>query len=73
MTVTNSGLNALTDLPFTDTLPAGASYIANSFQVDGTAQTSTTTDNTLAYTTPSVAATGETTIQVQATVVDGDR
>ena len=73
VTVANTGLNAVTDLAFTDTLPAGASYVVDSFQVDGTAQTPTTTDNTLTYTIPSVAATGETTIQFQATVVGGDR
>ena len=39
ITVTNVSLNALTNLPFTDTIPTGATFVTESFTVNGTAAT----------------------------------
>lgn len=71
VTITNIGLSPLTNLPFTDILPQGSLYIANSFTVNGTAATPTLTNNTLTYTVPSIAALGTATLQFQAKVVGG--
>lgn len=72
VTVTNQSLSALTDLPFTDTLPAGCSYVADSFTVGGTAATPTVTGNTLTYTIPSIAASAAASIQFRVTVEGGE-
>ena len=63
VTVTNVGLNALTNLPFTDTIPAGATFVAGSFTVNGAAATPTVTSNTLTYTIPNIASLGTASIQ----------
>ena len=65
VTVTNVGLNALTNLPFTDTIPAGATFVAGSFTVNGAAS------NTLTYTIPNIASLGTASIQFQVKVVGG--
>lgn len=69
--VTNLGLSALTNLPFTDVLPAGSTYVADSFKVNNTAATPTVTNNTLTYTIPNIAAAGTATVTFQVTVVGG--
>ena len=71
VTVTNVGLNALTNLPFTDVVPAGATFVTGSFNVNGTAATPTVTNNTLTYTIPSIASLGTANIQFQVKVVGG--
>lgn len=71
VTITNLGLSAITNLPFTDVLPAGSTYIKDSFQVNGTAATPTVTGSTLSYTIPNIAALGVATITFQVTVVGG--
>lgn len=71
VTITNLGLPAITNLPFTDVLPVGSTYVANSFKVNGTAATPTITSNTLTYTIPSIAALGVATVTFQVTVVGG--
>ena len=71
VTVTNVGLNALTNLPFTDTIPAGATFVAGSFTVNGAAATPTVTSNTLTYTIPNIASLGTASIQLQVKVVGG--
>ena len=84
VTVTNVGLNALTNLPFTDTIPAGATFVAGgfflkwgphpitgSFTVNGAAATPTVTSNTLTYTIPNIASLGTASIQFQVKVVGG--
>lgn len=72
VTVANVSLSALTDLPFTDTLPAGSAYVADSFTVDSTAATPTVTGNTLTYTIPNIDASATATIQFRVTVEGGE-
>ena len=71
ITVTNAGLSAITNLPFTDTIPAGASFVTGSFTVNSAAATPTVTNNTLTYTIPNIAALGTASIQFQVKVVGG--
>ena len=65
------GDNAFTNLPFTDTIPAGATFVAGSFTVNGAAATPTVTSNTLTYTIPNIASLGTASIQFQVKVVGG--
>lgn len=71
ITVTNVSLNALTNLPFTDTIPTGATFVTESFTVNGTAATPTVTNNTLTYTIPTIASLGTASVQFQVKVVGG--
>lgn len=71
ITVTNLATTAITNLPLSDTVPAGASYVASSFKVNGASATPTVTGTTLTYTIPSIPALGAATIIFQATVVGG--
>ena len=71
VTVTNLGLSAITNLPFTDALPAGSTYVADSFTVNGTAATPTLTAGTLTYTIPTIAPLGTAAVRFQVTVVGG--
>lgn len=71
ITVTNVSLNALTNLPFTDTIPTGATFVTGSFTVNGTAATPTVTNNTLTYTIPNIASLGTANVQFQVKVVGG--
>lgn len=68
---TNVSLNALTNLPFTDTIPTGATFVTGSFTVNGTAATPTVTNNTLTYTIPTIASLGTASVQFQVKVVGG--
>lgn len=71
ITVTNVGLNPLTNLPFSDAIPAGATFVTGSFTVNGAAATPTLTNNTLTYTIPNIASLGTASIIFQAKVVGG--
>lgn len=71
VTVSNLSLSAYTNIPFSDTVAAGATYVASSFKVNGTAQTPTINGTTLSYTIPNIASLGTATIQFQVTVVGG--
>lgn len=71
VTVTNLSATALTNLPFSDAVPAGATYVASSFKVNGTAATPTVTGSTLTYTIPTIAALGTAIITFQVSVVGG--
>lgn len=71
VTVTNVALGPLTDIPFTDTIPNGATYVSDSFKVNGAAVTPILTGNTLTYTIPNIAALGIASIQFQVEVVGG--
>lgn len=71
VTVTNVGLSAITNLPFTDVLPAGSTFVTDSFTVNGAQATPTLTTNTLTYTIPNIAALGSAAIQFQVKVVGG--
>ncbi len=72
VTVTNVGLTAMSDLPFTDILPPGTVYVEDSFTVNSSAATPDLTDNTLTYTIPSIAALGTAVIGFQVDVIGGD-
>lgn len=71
VTITNLGLSAITNLPFTDAVPAGSTFVTGSFTVNGTAATPTVTGSTLTYTIPSIAALGTAAVQFQVKVVGG--
>ena len=71
VTVTNLGLGALTNVPFTDPLPAGSTFVTGSFTVNSAAATPVITGNTLTYTIPSIAALGSAVIRFQVLVVGG--
>lgn len=71
VTVTNVGLTAITNLPFTDVLPDGSTYVTSSFKLNGAAATPTLTGNTLTYTIPNIAALGTASLTFQVTVVGG--
>lgn len=72
VTIVNLGLTAMTNLPFTDVLPAGVTYVDGSFKLNGGTVIPTLTGSTLTYTIASIAALGTATIQFQATVVGGE-
>lgn len=71
VTITNLGLSAITNLPFTDNLPAGSSFVAGSFTSNGAAVTPTISANTLTYTIPSIPALGTEILQFQVNVTGG--
>lgn len=71
ITVTNLGLSALTNLPFGDTIPAGATFVNGSFTANGSAATPTLTGSTLTYTIPTIAALGTAILQFQTKIVGG--
>lgn len=71
ITIANPTLSDMTNLPFTDTIANGASYVAGSFKVNGTAATPTITGSKLTYTVPTVSALGSATIIFQVTVGGG--
>lgn len=72
VTITNIGLSAVSNLPFTDVIPSGSTYVTSSFMVNGSAATPTLTTGTLTYTIPSIAALGVASIQFQVKVVGGN-
>ena len=71
VTITNVGLSALTNLPFTDTIPTGATDVANSFQLNGSTASPVVTGSTLTFTIPTIASLGTATLQFQVKVVGG--
>lgn len=71
VTITNLALNPLNNLPFTDNLPAGTTFVTGSFTVNSAAATPTLTSNTLTYTIPTVAALGTAVLQFQVKIVGG--
>lgn len=70
--ITNVALSAITDLPFSDTIPAGAEYTESSFKLNGTTVTPTIADDTLNYTIPSIGILGVATITFQVDIVGGE-
>lgn len=71
VTITNIGLSAITNLPFTDILPTGCTFVNGSFTDNGSAATPTLTSNTLTYTIPKISALGTEILQFQVKVVGG--
>lgn len=72
VTITNVGLTTITNLPFSDILPAGSTYVDSSFTLNGSAASPTVTGNTLTYTIPTIGPLGVATLQFQVTVVGGE-
>lgn len=71
VTITNLSLTEMTSVPFTDILPAGCSYVTDSFELNGKVAVPTVVDNTLTYIIATIAPLGIATIQFQSTVVGG--
>lgn len=71
ITVSNISLSPVTNIPFTDIIAAGATYVTDSFKVNSAAATPTINGQTLSYTIASIAALGTATIQFQVTIVGG--
>lgn len=71
ITVLNPSASPSPTIPFTDVVPAGATYVAGSFKLNNTTVTPTITGSTLTYTIPSIASLGTATITFQVTVVGG--
>ena len=71
ITITNPALQAITNIPFTDTIAAGATYVASSFTVNGSAATPTITGSTLTYTIPTIASLATATITFKVDAVGG--
>ncbi len=62
----------ISNVTFSDTVPAGASYVTGSFQVDGATVTPTISGSTITYSIPSIASSGSSNITFQARVVGGE-
>lgn len=73
VTITNVGLTKLTNIPFTDVLPAGCEFVTGSFKENNTQATPKLTDNTLTYTIPNVEALGIVVLTFQVKVVGGSK
>lgn len=72
VTLTSVSLSTITNLPFTDVLPAGCTYVPGSFTVNTTPATPTLTGNTLTYTIPTIIGLAVATIKFQVEVVGGN-
>lgn len=68
VTVTNVSLTPLYDLPFSDTVPEGALYLADSFALNGTPVTPAVSGSTLSYTIPAIPAAGSAILTFQVLV-----
>ncbi|MEG0277255.1 MAG: isopeptide-forming domain-containing fimbrial protein [Coprobacillus sp.] len=68
ITVTNVSLSAYANIPFSDSVVDGATYVTDSFKVNGTAATPTIVGRTLSYTIANIEALGVVTIQFQVTI-----
>lgn len=72
VTITNVAIGELTNIPFSDVLPQGTTYVKDSFKVNGTAATPTLEGNTLKYTIPQIGSLGIATLQFQVNIVGGE-
>ncbi len=72
VTITNVGLTEITDLAFSDTIPAGSEYVDGSFKLDGTTVTPVIAGGVLSYTIPTITALGNAVIQFQVEVIGGE-
>ena len=69
ITIANIAVGAITSIPFKDTIPAGSTYVPDSFKVNNTAATPTITDGLMSHTIPSIAGLGTATITFQVKVI----
>ena len=72
VTVTNPGLTELAQLPFTDVLPEGSTYIVDSFTENGAPAVPTVAGNTLTYTIAALEAGSAVVLAFQALVTGGE-
>lgn len=68
ITITNISLQDMTFLEFSDVLPEGCTYIADSFAIDGLPQTPTITGNTITHTIDAIGSESAITITFRVTV-----
>lgn len=71
ITITNIAIGPITNLPFSDVIPTGSTYITDSFSVAGTSVTPTISSNTISYTIPSIAAAGSVNVVFKVKIVGG--
>lgn len=69
ITIANIAIGSISNLPFSDTVPAGSTYVTDSFKVNNTAVTPTITAGVLSYTIPTLAGLGTAVITFQVNVV----
>ena len=72
VTITNPSEVEISDIVFSDVLPAGVSYIDGSFEVNGSPVTPTVSNNTLTYSVTSIGTMGSVVLEFQATVIGGE-
>lgn len=72
ITITNVALSEVTNVLFEDTIPAGATYIVNTFKVNGVEATPIIDNQKLSYTIPTIAVAGITILTFDVTVVGGE-
>ncbi len=70
--ISNLGLVKITNLPFTDVIPAGVEYEEGSFTLNGSTVIPAYSNNTLTYTIPLIEGKDEATIEFQVQVVGGE-
>ncbi len=69
ITIANIAIGSISSLPFTDAIPAGCSYVPDSFKVNNSAVTPTITAGVLSYTIPTIAGLGTAVITFQVKVI----
>lgn len=72
VTISNPSEVSMSNLAFTDSLPAGITYLAGSFEVNGSPATPTVSGNNLTYNIPAIGAGQSVVLTFQATVVGGE-
>lgn len=71
VTITNLALSAIPNLPFSDIIPTGGTYVTASFTLNGSAATPTLTGSTLTFTIPAIPSLGTAILQFQVKIVGG--
>lgn len=72
ITITNVSLSTYTNILFTDVIANGATYVVDSFKVNGAAATPLVNGQTLSYTIANIAALGVVSIHFQSKVIGGE-
>lgn len=72
VTISNPSEVSMSNLTFTDALPAGITYLAGSFEVNGSPATPIVSGNNLTYNIPAIGASQGVVLTFQATVIGGE-
>ena len=72
VTISNPSEVSMSNLTFTDALPAGITYLAGSFEVNGSPTTPIVSGNNLTYNIPAIGAGQNVVLTFQATVIGGE-